>query len=330
VLTGNQASRQFAQSCPLRLPGPSNCPYGGACHKCPAPRVQAKLRIGRPDDKYEREADRVADKVMHMPEPYTQKEVPISRQSQSIQTQQACTKCDDELCRQPLEKKVLKARQASGHASQVQPVLTDQVSGLHGRGQPLPKFIRTFFEPRFGYNFSQVRIHNDMQASKTAKSMNARAFTFGLHIVFGDGQYAPETTAGKRLLAHELTHAIQQQKEKMDTFVQLDPDCCLDDPQRFSKSVADDYVRNQIGIPPLPVQNVLCDPDPTHPHCGVYYTHHLVIEVACIDANHAIASQIHPFSGIVCNYNFDCSPSGRPVLTERKCEPSAPFMIFWP
>lgn len=86
-------------------------------------------------------------------------------------------------------------------------------SGIHsldGSGQHLSTSIRAFFEPRFGCDFSKVRVNADSRAAKTAKLLNAKAFTTGSNIVFGTGQYSPDTTTGKRLLAHELTHVIQQ------------------------------------------------------------------------------------------------------------------------
>jgi hypothetical protein len=66
---GNQATQRFAESCPLALPSPTLYPFGGVCHTCPA-RVQAKLTVNKPGDKYEQEANRVAEHVMQMPEPH--------------------------------------------------------------------------------------------------------------------------------------------------------------------------------------------------------------------------------------------------------------------
>jgi hypothetical protein len=81
---------------------------------------------------------------------------------------------------------------------------------LRSPGQPLEPDTRAFMESRFGHDFSQVRVHTDAQAAESARMANARAYTVGREIVFGIGQYAPKTTAGKRLLAHELTHVVQQ------------------------------------------------------------------------------------------------------------------------
>ena len=69
---------------------------------------------------------------------------------------------------------------------------------------------RAYFELRFGRNFNQVRMHTDTRAAESARAVNARAFTVGKDVVFGAGQYAPEMVQGKRLLAHELTHVMQQ------------------------------------------------------------------------------------------------------------------------
>lgn len=81
---------------------------------------------------------------------------------------------------------------------------------LSATGQPLDTATRSFMEPRFGHDFSQVRIHTDERAAESAQGINALAYTVGSDIVFGSGQYAPETNAGQRLLAHELTHVVQQ------------------------------------------------------------------------------------------------------------------------
>ncbi|HEX6288338.1 MAG TPA: DUF4157 domain-containing protein [Herpetosiphonaceae bacterium] len=81
---------------------------------------------------------------------------------------------------------------------------------LQGSGQPLDAATRTFMEPRFGHDFAQVRVHTDAQAAASAQAVSALAYTVGRDIVFAAGQYAPRTTQGQRLLAHELTHVVQQ------------------------------------------------------------------------------------------------------------------------
>ncbi|HAX86468.1 MAG TPA: hypothetical protein DCY91_09400 [Cyanobacteria bacterium UBA11370] len=104
--------------------------------------------------------------------------------------------------------------------SKVQPILTSNIQRLHDSGQPLPRSVRSFFEPRFGYDFSQVRVHTDAKAAKVAQAINARAFTLGQDVVFGLGQYAPGTLAGQQLLAHELVHTLQQTGESLTAVIQ--------------------------------------------------------------------------------------------------------------
>ena len=93
---------------------------------------------------------------------------------------------------------------------EVTSMLEDRIKAIRGGGQPLPASTHAFFEPRFGYDFSRVRLHTDNPAGETAQAVNARAFTVGRDIVFGAGQYALETHGGKALLAHKLTHVIPQ------------------------------------------------------------------------------------------------------------------------
>ncbi len=100
------------------------------------------------------------------------------------------------------------------HPSEVPPIVHEV---LGAPGQPLGAAMRTFMEPRFGYDFSQVRVHADGKAAESAEAVNARAYTVGRDIVFGPGQYAQQTETGQRLLAHELTHVIQQADHSVGT-----------------------------------------------------------------------------------------------------------------
>jgi hypothetical protein len=84
------------------------------------------------------------------------------------------------------------------------------IHAMNGGGSALPDTTRAFFEPRFGADFSSVRVHTDSRAAETAKSISARAFTVGQNIAFGTGQYTPESRQGRHVLAHELAHTIQQ------------------------------------------------------------------------------------------------------------------------
>jgi hypothetical protein len=84
---------------------------------------------------------------------------------------------------------------------------------LHSSGQPLDRSTREFMERRFGHDFSRVRIHADARAAQSAQSLNALAYTVGSHLAFAPGQYSPATTKGRRLLAHELSHVLQQLRD---------------------------------------------------------------------------------------------------------------------
>jgi hypothetical protein len=88
--------------------------------------------------------------------------------------------------------------------------VSSYINSVSSKGAQLPGSSKKFFGPRFGYDFSEVKIHDDAEAAKSARSVNAQAYTVGANIVFNRNQFSPETEAGKKLLAHELTHVIQQ------------------------------------------------------------------------------------------------------------------------
>src|SRR6185503_6638867 len=81
---------------------------------------------------------------------------------------------------------------------------------LSSEGRPLEASTRGFMEQRFGHDFSRVRVHDDSRAAASARAVHARAYSAGSQIVFGEGKYAPANDAGRRLLAHELAHVVQQ------------------------------------------------------------------------------------------------------------------------
>ncbi|MBW4671111.1 MAG: DUF4157 domain-containing protein [Cyanomargarita calcarea GSE-NOS-MK-12-04C] len=165
-----------------------SCACGGGC-----PRCQTKLNISEPGDKYEQEAERIADEVMRMPEPSVQRQMEPKEEG-VIQT------------------KAINSQVASSvpiqESSEVPPIVQEV---LNSPGQPLDLETRTFMESRFGHDFSQVRVHTDEKAVESAKTVKALAYTVGHNVVFGAGQYLPKTVSGRGLLAHELTHVLQQQ-----------------------------------------------------------------------------------------------------------------------
>jgi hypothetical protein len=94
----------------------------------------------------------------------------------------------------------------------ITPSVAGNINSMRGAGTPLSPSVRAYFEPRFGAHFGQVRVHTDTQAANTARAVQARAFTVGRDVVFGASEYAPTTMSGRKLLAHELTHVIQQSR----------------------------------------------------------------------------------------------------------------------
>ena len=182
--------------------------------------IQAKFTVGAPNDKYEQEADSVADQVMRMPDPVATEQSDNNLTTPTPVIQRVCNECEEELQRQPTdenaeeeEDKLLQAKEMPGQTPEVGHGVESTINNLRGAGQALSPSDRSFFEPRFGQSFSQVRIHTDAKAADTAKTVNARAFTLGQDIVFGAGEFSSSSSSGRRLLAHELTHVVQQNSD---------------------------------------------------------------------------------------------------------------------
>ena len=159
--------------------------------------MQAKLVVGQANDPLEHEADRIADQVMRMSTP--------SPTASGVALQRKCAACEEEELGETLRAKQHDDRESSGAEALA---IVGEV--LRSPGEALDAQARGFFEPRFGRDFSQVRIHADGRDARSAQSIGARAYTVGRHIAFAEGQYAPGSDHGKHLLAHELTHTIQQ------------------------------------------------------------------------------------------------------------------------
>ncbi len=169
------------------------------------PLLQTKLKISEPGDRYEQEADRVADQIMRMPKPQLQRK-----------------ECLTPGCREEDNDEILQAKPAVGGesigAQAAHPLIQNVLSSP---GQPLDSAARSFMEPRFGQDFSRVRVHTDSKAAESARAVNARAYTVGRDIVFGKGQYTPGSDEGKRLVAHELVHVGQQSQSGSRTYLAL-------------------------------------------------------------------------------------------------------------
>jgi Domain of unknown function (DUF4157) len=176
--------------------------------------VQTSLEAGQRHDPLEREADQVADAIVRMPEPATA----------APRIQRLCAECEEQMQRKASvedeEPLVQAKREGEDSAAAIAPYL----DSLSGRGEPLAPAARAFMEPRFGVDFSAVRIHTDPEAHRSARAVDALAFTVGRDIVFGAGHYAPDTARGQRLIAHELAHVVQQSGAADATIQRQPPD----------------------------------------------------------------------------------------------------------
>ncbi len=160
---------------PERGGGGSGCACGGGCPRCAAI-VPVQTAAGAPQDRLEHEADRMAEQAMNA--------APAAACEGSI-----------------------KSMGTNADSS----VLPAAFAGtLSGGGQALPGHARRFFEPRFGRDLSDVRIHTDARAARAARTLHARAFTRGRDVYFGAGEFRPHESAGQKLLAHEIAHTLQQ------------------------------------------------------------------------------------------------------------------------
>jgi len=186
------ASPRLQRQCACGAPSAA----GGSCAACeaktPLQGLQHKtLAIGAADDPLELEADQVAERVMRM-------EVPAEA---------------------PLETSWRGGRPMVSRSTDGAAVAGEAPASVHATltspGQPLTPAERAFFEPRFGMDFSQVRVHTDDLAQQSARDVHALAYTVGSHVVFGAGRYAPSSTEGQRLLGHELTHVVQQSQAEL-------------------------------------------------------------------------------------------------------------------
>jgi hypothetical protein len=174
--------------------------------------VQTKLTVGAPGDKYEQEADSMAAKVMTMPDEALQQ--PIQRQTdeetEAVQMQPLVNSITPVVQRESGEEEEVQMKSGAGRASDGSSVASgnveNQLAGSKGGGSPLPDDVRSYMEPRFGADFSSVRVHTDSNAVQMNKELGAQAFAHGSDIYYGAGK-----SPGKNeLTAHELTHTIQQ------------------------------------------------------------------------------------------------------------------------
>ncbi len=179
------------------------------------PIIYPKLKIGQPSDKYEKEADAVANQVMKLGDNNTMQMQPIGEEEELMQPklrmqpieeeeepiQMKCAACEK-------EEEILQPKSDDG--SVTTPSIERQIHSSKGSGTNLPESSNQFMSRAIGADFSGVKIHTDSNAVQMNRQLQARAFTFGSDIYFNSSEYSPESSNGKSLLAHELTHVVQQ------------------------------------------------------------------------------------------------------------------------
>lgn len=170
-------------------------------------KIQPKLQVNQPGDRFEQEADAMADSVMRMPDAHQQQAAPNNPVTGIIgrSVQRKCAHCEEEE-----KKKLMRKTEAGNSGMSVSSSFASSLYASKGGGSPLPQGTKGFMENAFGIDFSDVKIHTGAQASEMNKAINAKAFTYGNDIYFNEGTYAADSGPGKKLLAHELTHVVQQ------------------------------------------------------------------------------------------------------------------------
>jgi hypothetical protein len=197
--------------------------------------LQPKLKIGAPGDRYEREADAVADRVMRMRDGESLRMQPVEEEEETMQMQpleeeeemmqpklqmqpeirMQCPTCQEEKG-QRIQTKESDGRmslviQRSGDgALYADASFSNRLQSRRGLGQSLPESVHKELGGKFGADFSEVRVHTDSHAIQMTRDIGAQAFTFGSDVYFNKDHYNPASTSGKHLLAHELTHVVQQ------------------------------------------------------------------------------------------------------------------------
>jgi Domain of unknown function (DUF4157) len=166
--------------------------------------IQPKLMVNAPHDVYEQEANAIADRVMRMP--LVSSKVQGTQGILASSVQRKCAHCEEEEKKKPIMRKA-----EGGGGSETLTAFASQLSNTRGGGQAMPRETKSFMESRFGQDFSHVRLHTDGTAANMNRDIQAKAFTHGSDIYFNRGEFAPNTEGGKRLLAHELVHTVQQQ-----------------------------------------------------------------------------------------------------------------------
>ncbi len=235
---------------------------------------QAKLSVNQPGDKYEREADSVANAVVnhqtHSPDVQQKKissiqRLSTSKEDEKLSTNDARMARDKEIQEKPIqkmsagaekEKKTSTVQTKQNESSNASPPsVSSKIENSSGKGDSLPKNTLHEMNSSFGVDFSNVKVHNGSDAVNMNKELQAQAFTHGRDIYFNEGKYHPESSGGKFLLAHELTHVVQQNSGENVNIQRFGTgDLCPDDNRQIiTDSTVQGYINAALsGAKPSP------------------------------------------------------------------------------
>jgi hypothetical protein len=234
--------------------------------------------------------------------------------------QRKCKDCGDE------EK--LHRKESSSQAIEAGGELTSYINSLSSKGSPLPDSSRSFFEPRFGPDFSGVKIHNDADAAKSSQSVNALAYTVGNNIVFNQNQFSPDNDGGKKLLAHELTHVAQQtsgissiQKKDDKSVDQNNTNGWENDMESFSKVATEHYLMFDRNLLSDSVQTIQCSADTQITReCTVTTKNGIKITVHWdTETNRVVVKSCINDDCLACGYTYSIDGKSNLIFEKIKC-----------
>ena len=307
---------------------------------------QTKLSIGQPDDKYEKEADAVASEVVSqtaLPVVQQKKSSGIQRMSPPMEEerfgtndqrmrkdkeiqekpelQRMCPECEEEKEKAggALQTKVEGSTPASSQ-------LSSRIDSVSGKGNRLPPKTLHEMNASFGVDFSGVTVHNDSDAVNMNRELHAQAFTHGRDIYFNSGKYNPQSAGGKHLLAHELTHVIQQ--NGIEGEVQRQPSASAEaesqvenDKDSFSIILARHYLATERNVPFDPAQTTTCAAVSTNSNeCLLVTQSGTNIKLIWnTETNRAIAKAIINNEGLACGFSYTVDDTSNITFTLIKC-----------
>lgn len=238
--------------------------------------------------------------------------------------QKKCAECDE-------ESGARMQRKSDTAIPEIQADLGQQLTASKSSGKYMQPDTQHFMESRMGKDFSDVKIHTGRNAVEMSKNLAARAFTYGSDIYFNENQYQPHTAAGKKLLAHELTHVIQQSGkdgiQRMESEVTTEDTCAghENDPDSFSITVTKHYFKTEHGKD-VEVSSVRCDPPSKLTICDLSLADGTEVRVIYNRDRNLARVQYRTPDGALhhCRYTYSCGSNGKLNFVKVGCGSSGP------